>query len=116
MRPIKFRAKNSRTGQWVYWDLMLSPNEWADKGLSELDLETVGEFTGLKDKNGKEIYEGDIVLRVQNGQKSEVYYVEDIGYLQPFGCHDDSWTGSESEIIGNIYENNNLLKEKTSDI
>ena len=72
MRQIKFRGYNAKNRQWLYGFYLqnrganfVCPDEFAN-GKSwedyEVDLESVGQYTGLKDANGKEIYEGDVVL------------------------------------------------------
>ena len=67
MREIKFRGKSVETGKWEYGNLVITDhnrlyemidNERRYRGV--IAFETVGQFTGLHDKNGKEIYEGDI--------------------------------------------------------
>jgi uncharacterized phage protein (TIGR01671 family) len=67
------------------------------------------QYTGLKDKNGKEIYEGDIVKTRKGGHKIIVEFIR--GKFEPF---DDSGEyghfAEECEVIGNIYENPELLK------
>lgn len=122
-RIIKFRGKSVLNDEWIYGDLVhridspktISPVQIKGIGVKE---ETVGQFTGLLDKNGKEIYEGDILLmgedegvRIYNkvGVKDGCfgYIGEYSGELLPF-CNYNVM----EEIVGNIYDNPELIKEE----
>ena len=126
MRKIKFRGKSILTDEWFYGDLVHSAdkkrtailvNDKDSYDECEVDPETVGQFTGLYDCEGKEIFEGDI-LRFGNSQSGvcevnwnehiaafciRFYFKDEIG-SRPLGG------GVEFAIIGNIYDNPELPK------
>lgn len=124
-REIKFRGKR-HNGSWVYGDLCtlanrfisIRENRYTYNGISheeyEVDEDTIGQFTGLTDKNGREIYEGDIVQWDECvadytfvTQSSEVFYDNRSASFMPFG----EWHSSDFEIIGNVFDNPELLDE-----
>jgi hypothetical protein len=70
----------------------------------EVIPETVGQFTGLKDKNKKKIYEDDIVMSYANVFKSVVVYDEVVGGFQPFVGERTSFYAVECEVIGNNHD------------
>ena len=131
MRTIKFRGKSILTDEWFYGDLVHSAdkkrtailvNDKDSYDECEVDPETVGQFTGLMDKNGKEIYEGDVIGCHNPRIKHLIFYNEKQGrfmaalngdiendFVGVCGLDDSRWTGSK-EVIGNIYDNPGLLK------
>ena len=155
MREILFRGKSAEDGKWFTGQLLhfKSPvsekelniivegcewddfNEWCNIGRrAKVVPETVGQYTGFTDKNGKKIFEGDIIRKTNEGRypeifaanirtdfrvKEEVYY-EPLEHfkeiiLRDFESYDyivgpEHTESFEYEIIGNIHDNPELLK------
>ena len=91
------------------------PNFWDYEGLNKFKVlkKTISQFTGLHDKNGKEIYEGDI-LEDTLGRKKLVEYYKD-GFWLNASFDGAEWclrqVNSSSKIIGNTYENPELISK-----
>lgn len=137
MREIKFRGKLIDTGEWVYGSLLQSEidvNQIAvkcaivgrfadtyDLWTREVDPKTIGQLTGLLDKNKKEIFEGDAVVRhgQEDIEKGIISWDEDSLSFEFDMSHftKENWNRtpiinsqySILEIIGNIYETPELL-------
>lgn len=142
MREILFRGKRMDNGEWVYgyytcfngvehriydgcaetdWDEYF-PDWW------NVDPDTVGQYTGLKDKNGKRIFEGDILSipfeedrspYEENSiyyEKGEVYFdTERYGWYVRFREYNDEislweYDNTDIEVIGNVHDNPELLE------
>lgn len=139
MREIKFRGKRLDNGEWVYGSILVIEDTyfiiepidfsydndadatafWFDCTEQEVDPATVGQYTGLKDKNGKEIYEGDIIRCFC----PETLFIDYMGIIKFEDCsfnfyHIDGdgmlrmrdFDGLAIEIMGNIHNNPELMK------
>ena len=147
MREILFRGKRLDNGEWVEgwyemypfgrWPVKTSiiPSEGAKAGHYEhveVDSSTVGQYTGLKDKNGKRIFEVDILHIAKIADGLGGYYQPPLDYpvnvvvkwdlcawMWETLCDDkryisfpDAWCHYECEVIGNAHDNQELLKEE----
>ena len=116
-REIKFRAWNKELPQMVS-DLSLHGLEFYGDSLNDaLRQTTVMQFTGLKDRKGIEIYEGDILSGHEDGigkvvwsEDSYVYEFLD-GNIIPL-AEATTWFGNIVEVIGNIYKNPEVLEKE----
>jgi hypothetical protein len=113
MRVIKFRAWDKEKAKM---DKNFRFDEFNDVNDYFADDDFVFmQYTGLKDQNGKEIYEGDIIL-LPNGNLGEIFWGNfyagfEISFNGAFPEELDVRLAGSSEIIGNIYENKELLNE-----
>lgn len=128
MREILFRGKRADNGEWIEGELIHSIYKindtcvgkfGCDLGFYQVIPETVGQYTGLTDKNGTKIFEGDIVdfnirgddesygVVKYSAEETEFYLAYD-NLTLGLGRNNYSW---ELEVIGNTHDNPELLEE-----
>lgn len=124
MREILFRGKREANGQWVFGSLIVwpdgdteicrqMPDRKDEMGKVCVRSDTVGQYTGLTDKNGKKIFEGDIV---RNGDYTMivVWYDFHAAFMLAFRVDGEYFEAISNshiylEVIGNIHDNPELL-------
>ncbi len=119
MREILFRGQTDK-GEWVQGDLFQVFDDGFfihDRRCHSVKVipETIGQYTGLTDKNGTKIFEGDIVDILTENEEIGVVAYNDGGFLVEADSFcvtfQDNINGTDVEIIGNIHDNPELLKE-----
>lgn len=123
MREIKFRGKRVDSGDFIY-GIPINPygKQWAmwirDKAYPVgIDPATIGQYTGLKDKNGREIFEGDVVQAYIGKHRHGKYEIHYIGRSfcmaqEPDDTEMDCVWFCDFEVIGNIHDAPELLEER----
>ena len=124
---IKFRGKFPKTGEWLYGDLIrnvegafaivppyeISMNNYYRNYV--VDKETIGQYTGLKDKYGREIFEGDILCYRDAKFQTHIVYHNGGFYFSHFGGTTFTAIGDHEinkyTVVGNIYDNKELLTQ-----
>lgn len=131
IREIIFRGKHAVSGEWIYGDLLYSKGNYYihKRGepivvYSSIAFGTVGEYTGLTDKNGTKIFEGDIC---KTCFESYTRNWEEVGVVTEFcgaygiesadGKHfrafiNETVYARSCEVIGNVHDNPELLENK----
>lgn len=121
MREIKFRAIHTLTKHWFEEsEIVFQEGKWYESVQAFLDcfpmdLEYVAvmQYTGLKDKNGVEIYEGDVLKWNTTGYKGVVFFDK---YMFVMGEDEElllSYEGENIEVIGNRYEDPGLVENES---
>ena len=129
MREILFRGRRVDNGEWETGSLIVERMNTSDQQVMIADKmtgyptlvipETVGQYTGLKDKKGTRIFEDDIVKF--DGYPEFYSYVcfENFAFMckskvyKQYGYHISNESGHKLEVIGNIFDNPELLEGKT---
>lgn len=121
MREILFRGKASYTNEWVYGSYFKEKNgtNWIYNNKEDyfylLVTDTAGQYTGLKDRSGYRVYEGDILQDPEDGALLEVKWDEDGASFCAYELDGSDCYGANEmvcfDVVGNKWDNPELLKE-----
>lgn len=129
MREIEFRGKDLKTGNWVYGDLLsntpdgkcyIQPKDYFMDPI-EVDKETIGQYTGLKDNHNNRLYENDFVIFHKDYFRLIKYSDVMAGYISMYKLKKQFYPGCEInhyddfEVVGNIFDNPELLEAENDD-
>ncbi len=131
-REIKFRGKRLTDGKWIYGDFFrnrelafIAADSIVDNPLASwrdynVNPDTVGQFTGLYDAEGEEIYEGDVILEDKDPTMLEIVFRDGIFFASIGNTHGENpfmncalrviLDRRKTHVIGNIHDNPELLK------
>lgn len=122
MREILFRGKRLDNGEWIYGDLLQSDNPFRKyicpkntASMVHVDCKSIGQYTGLCDRRGERIFEGDIVDILPEADEIGVIEWSDDEAMfmleaDVFCANFDNYYSTDGEVIGNIHDNPDLLK------
>lgn len=124
MREILFRGKRKDNGEWVegfycggnerntlHPAIFIYLPDKQSYDYQDIDINTLGQYTGLTDKNGKKVFEGDILKGLYSNGNAEVKMINGswVGYAGK-GWTDIGYVVERVEVIGNVHDNPELLQ------